>query len=1116
MGLRDRLAKALSLPAGATTMTEQQIAAMVPQSGNFAEPLERNIADAVTPFPAGMPLIPALINQPRKDGRADPRRWEFPVAWNLQIVEQRAIPFKTLREVADGADIVRKCIEVNKAAIAGMQWDISISEDAIARVMAEQNVGNTIAAQIVRDKYQAEITRAKDFWRMPDRLNGLTFQEWTMMVIEEVLVIDALSIYPNRTNDNKELHSLEILDGATIKPLLNERGGRPVPPYPAFQQILWGFPRGEFTATAEGLEVDGEYTADDLIYAPRNRRTNTPYGFSPVERCLVLVDLYMKRLQWLRSEFTDGATPDLMMKTDMEFGNNPQILTQYEQIMNDALAGNIEQRRRLRMLPNGFDPVFTPNSDAKYAMTLDDWLIKQICGHFGVLPTQIGMTAAGTLGETGHQEGEANTAQALGIQPLVMWLQDLFDQLSHRFLGMPRDLCFRLSDGTESDEMAQATRRQLEIFSGQKTWNEVRTEMGLPLFTFPEADAPIIVQGNLMPLSSAFESVEVNAESQDLRNPEKEVEETVQAEESTPADEVKMAELSKFIKWTKTSRSRDFVFKSVDSEVAELLNGVVRVDEQLARDIAADLRKQGGNPKARRGREPFPKNHPARAKSDQLFALYTHRIGLLGNVDTEKLAEAWLNSPHNNADEWLKERNISLLGSRHVQLLKDLYIESWYMARQASQAMVDGVRKKQKAAKKPDYPPADWQGWKAGDADTARLLLGESGQGTGLGQLLRNSNIVIQGINETTLNRMGRALALGFEKGFGVTEVKQMLDVILDDPKRAQMIAATEMARAVAISNIATLRENNTTMVDWQTSGDADVCEDCAQMEADSPYSIDSLPEEPPLHPFCGCQLVPAEFDDEAAMTEDGEQPDDPEVPEAEPVTEELPEIQEPIDHANVREEPLVDWTEIDESAFPNMGDRFQNDYGASVEDSRLSELYGSANIFSPSITPEMANTITNYQRSGYKYINGYLRNEELNQTPENTERIVNSIRTLDAAMEVMPELDRPIVTYRGIENAGFVDRIMSSEIGQQFTDSAYGSTTFWQRRSLDFGEPTNGVTLEIIHPTGSKGISMNNVLLGGSVFRTEYEYLIPRNQTYEVVSIDKQTKTVRVVRVNQ
>ena len=139
MGVRERLVKALALPAGATTQSAEQIAGMSNALGSMAAPLERDDSYQSTPFGPGHPLWPFLINDPRSDGRSDPRRWQFPVAWNLQLTNDlgKQVPFAVLREIADNADIVRRCVETVKAAITGMEWNISISDDAVSRVMGE-------------------------------------------------------------------------------------------------------------------------------------------------------------------------------------------------------------------------------------------------------------------------------------------------------------------------------------------------------------------------------------------------------------------------------------------------------------------------------------------------------------------------------------------------------------------------------------------------------------------------------------------------------------------------------------------------------------------------------------------------------------------------------------------------------------------------------------------------------------------------------------------------------------------------------------------------------------------------------------------------------------------
>ena len=588
MGLKDRVAKALNLPANAVTQTEQQIATQVPNSGANAEALDRRPEDYSVPFAPGRPLVPALINPPREDGRAAPRRYEFPVAWNLQISEQRSVPFRVLRDVADGADIVRRCIEVVKASLSGMDWDIVLAPSATARIQAES--GNTLvgASRDARNALLPEIQRCKDFWYMPDRINGISFPEWVGMAVEEMLVIDALSIYPNKTLDEQNLHSLEILDGTTIKPLLDDRGARPVPPFPAFQQILWGFPRGEFTASAD---ADGEFTFDDLIYAPRTRRPWTPYGYSAVERALPMIDLYLKRQQWLRTEFTDGVTPDMIIKTDATYGSNPEILRAYERVFNDELSGKTENRHRARILPEGMDPIITPGLDVKYKPDFDEYLVKHIAGHFGVLPTQIGFAPKGGLGGSGVQQGEAENAEVIGIAPLKMWLTDLLNQLSYRFLNMPRDLTFDLNQADIEDDLKQAQAATQRLQSGY-TLNENRASAGLPLLTFPEADMPLVLN-TLVPIASTDDLADVAAAPVDT---DRETEgETGSGDLTTPD---KAAELTAFVRWSKGARTREFVFETVDAEQGKALNTLAVADPEAARELANVL-KAGG----RRGRD---------------------------------------------------------------------------------------------------------------------------------------------------------------------------------------------------------------------------------------------------------------------------------------------------------------------------------------------------------------------------------------------------------------------------------------------------------------------------------------------------------------------------------
>jgi len=507
MGLIDRLAKAVAqqiekapsnLPAGSVVMTEQQMRDAQHQGQTYGQqtPLLRNPLMSGVPFGPGQPILPGAINPLRPDGRPDPRRYEYQVAQNLNIgTEQKLVQFSTLRGAAEQIDIVRRCIEVLKAKISGLDWDIVIAEDASEKIIAEIGGDHVRAMSTARSKFSDEIYRMRTFWENPDRSNGLTFIDWMMMSLEEILVLDAWAIWPQKTVGG-DLYGFQILDGSTIKPMLDDRGMRPMPPQAAYQQILYGFPRTEFMANSDDPEADGEFTSDDLSYFIRNRRANSVYGSSPVERCLPLADLYLRRQQWLRAEYTDGVTPEMMLTSDADFGNDPLVMKQYENIINDNLAGQTEQRKRALILPAGLKPEFYEGYGEKFKAALDEYLITSITGHFGVLPTEIGFSAKGGLGASGHQQGEAEAAQSIGVAPLAQWISKMLSNISYTYLGMPRELEFKFMVSEIRDNEEAAKKSDLELRGGTKTINERRSELGLPLLDTPAADQPILVAGN--------------------------------------------------------------------------------------------------------------------------------------------------------------------------------------------------------------------------------------------------------------------------------------------------------------------------------------------------------------------------------------------------------------------------------------------------------------------------------------------------------------------------------------------------------------------------------------------------------------------------------------------
>jgi len=592
MGLRDRIVSALlsnavekapNLPAGSVTMTEQQMRNISGQTNvTYGQqvPLERNPVYPSVPFSPGSPIVPGAINPPRKDdGRPDPRRYEFQVAQNINVTETRLVPFKTLRAAADQIDILRRCIEVSKAKILGLDWDISLGEDAAEKIISETNMPRVRAMSVARERYTEEINRARSFWEQPDKANGLLFYDWLNIALEEILVLDAWAIWPQMTVGGN-INGLQILDGSTIKPLIDDRGMRPASPYPAFQQILYGFPRSEFSAPVENEKADGEFTSDELAYFVRNRRAMSVYGYSPTERALPIADIYLRRQQWLRAEYTDGVTPELMIKTDATFGTNPDLLRAYENIFNSDLAGQTEQRKRVRLLPSGMEPVQYEGYGERFKDTLDEYLVNSICGHYGVLPSEIGFNPKGGLGGAGFQLGQAESSEVLGAIPLATWVGRMITHLSYIFLGMPRELEFKFMESGREDEETIARTTDIQLKSGTLTLNEARSRAGLPLIETTVADLPLIVAGAGAYLISDSGYVPVETQPEITSDGE-----ALSAESAVPTEPISeegkavQDELQQFLRWLKKSPTREFRFREVPVVYAEVLNKFVSVKD---------------------------------------------------------------------------------------------------------------------------------------------------------------------------------------------------------------------------------------------------------------------------------------------------------------------------------------------------------------------------------------------------------------------------------------------------------------------------------------------------------------------------------------------------------
>jgi hypothetical protein len=493
--------KARTVPPGTVTLSGDQLAGVLlaqQRAGQLANPLPRPPQWASDPFAPGIPLRPAPINQVRpQSGRADPRLFELPISTNINFGTAPYVPWRILREAAD-IPLFRKCIERRKG-ICQLDYVVTVDPKAVAREAALSGSHEKDIESSLRDKYASDISRITDWWTVPNRKEGQDWAAWTSLLMENRLTYDASVVYP-RYNFGGDIDRFEVIDGSTIKPLLDEYGGRPGGGAVAFQQILYGFPRGEFTATTiveedqqgRKVQVTPGLTSDQLMYERTIYRPNTPYGMSACEIALLDGIVWMRRIGWMLAEYTEGVMPAAHIEVDAATSWDVPQWEAWQQALNDHLGGNTSERLKFPLFPPGTKPVQAATIPEQYRPDYDMFLVKLVAGDFGMTATEVGFPEVGSLGASFH-EGEEDVLNRVTRIPDKNWLAGYATKLSRAHLGMPAALKIDILGLESEDEAAADAVAQTQVSGARMTLNEDRARRGEPAYDFAEADMPMLI-----------------------------------------------------------------------------------------------------------------------------------------------------------------------------------------------------------------------------------------------------------------------------------------------------------------------------------------------------------------------------------------------------------------------------------------------------------------------------------------------------------------------------------------------------------------------------------------------------------------------------------------------
>jgi hypothetical protein len=400
--------------------------------------------------------------QPSAPAGTPPRTLDYPVGYNINIQPRNLEPisFDQMRSLADSFDLVRLCIETRKDQVSRMPWAFRLKGQPGRRKAKAVDARNN--NPIGGEDTQAPDPRVRqlaEFFAYPDREH--TWQQWIRLLLEDLLVLDAPVLVPivrqagELWSPGSELYALEVIDGSTISRKIDAMGRTPAPPDVAYQQILKGLPAVDFTA-------------DQLIYRPRNIRAHKFFGFSPVEQIILTINIGLRRQIHLLNYYTEGNVPEAVAQVPKEWSADQ--ISEFQEWFDSALAGNSARRRRITFVPECGNLQFTRDPTLKDA--LDEWITRIVCYAFGLSPQQFVSVMNRATAETSVEQ-----AAAEGLVPILGYLADTVNLIVNRYFGYS-DIEFVWEQDRTLNALEQAKVDDIYVRSGVLSIDEVREDLG--------------------------------------------------------------------------------------------------------------------------------------------------------------------------------------------------------------------------------------------------------------------------------------------------------------------------------------------------------------------------------------------------------------------------------------------------------------------------------------------------------------------------------------------------------------------------------------------------------------------------------------------------------------
>ena len=311
------------------------------------------------------------------------------------------------------------------------------------------------------------------------RLKRDNFQSFMMKLTRDSLTMDSMAIETEwKRNKSLGLDGMYAVDGATIR-LVAEAG------YKGDDEI--------FALQVVQGQIRAAYTYDDLIYVPRNPRTDVMaggYGLSETELLIRVVTGFLNAFTYNTKFFDSNSIPKGVLNL---YGNySDEDIAAFKRYWNGMVKG-INNAWSMPIMVSkdaeskaSFENVGNEVNEVMFAKWMT-FLASIICAIYGIAPEEINFesftTGTSSLSGSDTEEKLVNSKDK-GLRPLLSYFESTLSEYVIGEFSDKYELQFTGLD--EEDETTVWERKKLT-----RTVNEIRAEDGIEAADGQWGDAPL-------------------------------------------------------------------------------------------------------------------------------------------------------------------------------------------------------------------------------------------------------------------------------------------------------------------------------------------------------------------------------------------------------------------------------------------------------------------------------------------------------------------------------------------------------------------------------------------------------------------------------------------------